>query len=481
MASFYGGKQGITYHIVERYDSIADMVDNFSKGGAYTAVNYGQYVIIDTILNQHKKNSQQNGLLYRRGFQYDAQINTAPNINELKNENQQIEILVQNSTEVVTVDVAKYSQNLKKYYNYNLTMTQQQYETCYDDETGTININLLPRFDQLQVIETFNQELWQQDIHNFFVNPGAGAIYIGQIVGPQGTNTQINVANWGTNSGIQSTAEVSVAGIVQQQGSNATFNDKALVKAVNILDENDNIESSNLQFKIPYPVIRMSASTVDFSTSTPTTIWHNYYNDDGTLTSASWVPQRDGVIHKAETQTPHPYYLDYQIAIPKGDKGDPGITQMGLEGDNIYVVYSNDNLNTDTDIHPSTDPSSTIRGKRIGTTGSAYHIQGIYTIDQLSRLSEGFLGNAKGWAAVVKEGENAKLYAYDYAAKGEGAGSSAYWKEVQDLGKIGLANAYITVIYENEQIPDSLNGGGIAFRIVGTAPVNDSQEEEQNG
>ena len=48
MASFYGGKQGITYNIVARYDSVADMVSAFSQGGTYTTVNYGEYVIIDT-------------------------------------------------------------------------------------------------------------------------------------------------------------------------------------------------------------------------------------------------------------------------------------------------------------------------------------------------------------------------------------------------------------------------------------------------
>jgi len=41
MSSFYGGKEGRTYNIVQRYDSIAQMVEAFSGGGAYTGANYG--------------------------------------------------------------------------------------------------------------------------------------------------------------------------------------------------------------------------------------------------------------------------------------------------------------------------------------------------------------------------------------------------------------------------------------------------------
>ncbi len=70
MSSFYGGKQGRTYNIVQRYDSVTAMVEAFSGGGAYTDANYGQYVLIDTVLNSGRSN-QENGLLYRRGFDYN--------------------------------------------------------------------------------------------------------------------------------------------------------------------------------------------------------------------------------------------------------------------------------------------------------------------------------------------------------------------------------------------------------------------------
>lgn len=64
--SFYGGKEGRSYHIVQKYDSIESMVTFFQQGGQYTTVNFGEYVIIDT----PNKNDSDNGRLYRRGFDY---------------------------------------------------------------------------------------------------------------------------------------------------------------------------------------------------------------------------------------------------------------------------------------------------------------------------------------------------------------------------------------------------------------------------
>ena len=126
MSSFYGGKQGRTYHIVQRYDSVADMVDAFSGGGAYTKANYGQYVIIDTVLNEGRSSSLENGLLYRRGFDYnDSGYGPKP------------------------IKTA--------------SMTDQEFH-----------------------------EQWVKWVQN----PGAGAIYVGQIVGPEGRTPELSIQHW---------------------------------------------------------------------------------------------------------------------------------------------------------------------------------------------------------------------------------------------------------------------------------------------
>ena len=73
MNSFYGGKQGLTYNIVQRYSSVEQMVTTFNQGGAYTKVNYGQYVLIDTIIKDRNYINDENGLLFRRGFDYSKE------------------------------------------------------------------------------------------------------------------------------------------------------------------------------------------------------------------------------------------------------------------------------------------------------------------------------------------------------------------------------------------------------------------------
>lgn len=79
MYSFYGGKQGRTYHIVKTFASIHDMVTHFQNGGQYVDVMYHEYVLIDTTRPEGDNpplgiNDPENGCLYRRGFDYDQPI-----------------------------------------------------------------------------------------------------------------------------------------------------------------------------------------------------------------------------------------------------------------------------------------------------------------------------------------------------------------------------------------------------------------------
>ena len=75
MDSFYGGRQGRTYNIVARFPDISAMTSAFAQS-TYTAVNFGQYVMIDTINKPDdwtgawtpRWTDRQNGAIYRRGF-----------------------------------------------------------------------------------------------------------------------------------------------------------------------------------------------------------------------------------------------------------------------------------------------------------------------------------------------------------------------------------------------------------------------------
>ena len=80
MDSFYGGQPGISFIIVESYDSVKAMLDAFSQGGVYEKVKYGEYVIIDTVTNLNNKRSLENGLIYCRGFNYTEPRAKVPDI-----------------------------------------------------------------------------------------------------------------------------------------------------------------------------------------------------------------------------------------------------------------------------------------------------------------------------------------------------------------------------------------------------------------
>ena len=61
MDSFYGGKQGISFVIKAKFDSVDQMKQCFQDAD-YKAVWYGEYCIIDTI----NKNDKDNGMVFRR-------------------------------------------------------------------------------------------------------------------------------------------------------------------------------------------------------------------------------------------------------------------------------------------------------------------------------------------------------------------------------------------------------------------------------
>lgn len=71
--SFYGGRQGASFVIQEKYLTIDEMIKNFKLGNGYKVVNYDEYVIIDT----ENKNDPDNGKVYRRGYDYNNELGGA--------------------------------------------------------------------------------------------------------------------------------------------------------------------------------------------------------------------------------------------------------------------------------------------------------------------------------------------------------------------------------------------------------------------
>ena len=393
MNSFYGGKQGRTYHIVERYDAVyfnsndttgfiefnpnitensetkikngpvsrgtklfygqtryfvlqdisnisistfsdssfvyemKGMVNEFQKGGAYTGVNYGQYVLIDTVKCFGKSNKQ-NGLLFRRGFNYSQIASTKPLPDDVKD-------------------------GAKIYYD---TSTNQAGQTE----------------------EIFNNDKYQAAWANWVENVGGGAIYVGQIVGPEGRATQLEIVKWdqllgelndpnNPNYGAKSYQTVETPGWYKEENENV-FNDTIEAGYVNLLDPYGDLVGAHISFDIPYTVFNITAKDISpygetlkhkdiaYGVEEQWTITEDEDQNGNHL--GTYKNSAEDLIHKHSysglgqirdennnlIKPDHPFYYDYQIAIPKGKQGS-GITEIKVQqGKDIYFKTEDDTV-----------------------------------------------------------------------------------------------------------------------------------------
>lgn len=289
MSSFYGGKQGRTYHIVQRYDSVADMLAAFSQGGAYTRANYGQYVIIDTVLHFNKRDDPENGLLYRRGFDYNDPV----------------------------TNYKKPTQNDKDENN--------QYK--YRD----INGNLI-------------QEKWQNAWSNWITHPGAGAIYVGQIVGPKGESPDFTPVAWETLEEIETEEGRKITRVIPL--SNTMGNDDSIV-----YDENGEQLFSDIQHTRPVwygDLIKVGTSTyrdqttgniteIKLAFDIPTNVFEPEIVNTDPYSSANVVEDSDSINH--------PFYYKWNFTIPAGKKG-VSLEEINIKkGEDINSSFNKDGFN----------------------------------------------------------------------------------------------------------------------------------------
>ena len=410
MNSFYGGKQGRTYHIVARYDcvniesfeqeylefynenngteitviptfdssqsyvigdvfrnsqdsetiyylvtndfsgenylnntvKIKAMVQEFQKGGSYTEVNYGQYVIIDTIKNRNHKSDLENGLLFRRGFDY-------------------------NQTDFLS------KPNPKDQIFWDISYNANQEE-----------------------IRTFKKLVWQAAWSAWVENVGGGAIYEGQIVGPQGDapelfpikweilkekdNTQIkevvpvsetvgfkweyDIKEWQYDpqypEGSQGAEEhkIPIYWSQNDEGYEAhrtkIYDDSIKVATVTLKDSDSNVIGAEIAFDIPEPTIKVSAQTVDAYGDTPRIhkdqaseildqnleIEVHRDKNNKIINYSNLIHQHSATGKEAVNEygesTPHPFYLNYDIAIPKGIHGNNLENIQTINGQTIF-------------------------------------------------------------------------------------------------------------------------------------------------
>lgn len=349
MYSFYGGKQGRTYNLVQRYDQIyidqttldiysssklykagdrftfesgiylvlpqeglqsftlsqddlkddskvaviRGMVNEFQKGGAYTDANYGQYVIIDTILNRNHKDDDTNGIIYRRGFDYtQASAGNRPQ---------------KDDQTTATIDGVIYT--VPAYYDYTIV-------------NGKVSIG------------QFNENKWVAAWRKYILKPGGGAIYVGQIVGPQGDSPELVGQSWEDflkHEGKISIEPISDTPGVEKDGNNWEYNDTIKFGHCTIKDDDGNVTGAYVSFDIPYNVFKVSAQSVDPYGKDSRTfkdevsgVTQTVSPINATYDSSKKKWTYDGLIQKHDStgnDAGHPFYWNYDIAIPSGIHG----------------------------------------------------------------------------------------------------------------------------------------------------------------
>lgn len=328
--SFYGGKQGPSYKIVAHYDSIYDMVIAFQEGGDYNTVGYGEYVIIDTICNNSQYSNPENGIIYRRGLNY-------------------IQNFDPNGKVLGTIDGIQLKTVAKEAV---VDGNKIYYDITYDQDNNPIY--------------TFNEQRFRETFATFVQNPGGGAQYVGQIVGPQGSSPQLNITTWEDlmekmeSSDAASLHKDSVQQIAhpaarfykdyqqyqqyfpEEYDKNSVIeNDikdnegNTVVKGIqdninyaylDILDAYGNIVGSYVAFDIPSPVFSYYAESIP--------PYEGWDSEDEKTHYATWNEENHrweyaNLISEDDISKNHPYYWQYNIKVPEGIHGQD-IDSVGL-------------------------------------------------------------------------------------------------------------------------------------------------------
>ena len=282
--SFYGGKQGRTYKLVHHYDSIKQMVDAFQQGGSYNEVNYGQYVIIDTVANNHQPSNPQNGIIYRRGLNYTERFN--PN-NLPVNENG-------------AINKEDLDENDQKIY----------YIVTLDEDNNQLY--------------TFDDQTYYSNFSTFVQNPGGGAEYIGQIVGPQGQAPQLSILNW--EEFLEKYQDPAAANLHKdsyevnppagaQFDENGDVIEESIIDVMqygylDIQDEYGNIIGSYIAIDFPHSVFKYHAESIE-----------PYEQGYATYDEEEEVWKYTDLISEDEISQDHPFFWQYDIKVPKGIRG----------------------------------------------------------------------------------------------------------------------------------------------------------------
>lgn len=271
MYSFYGGKEGRTYNLVAHYDSIYDMVKAFQQGASNTDAKYNEYVIIDTIINKNKKHNRENGIIYRRGVNYtqDFDPNKILGNGDASHSLTEDDLTVSsvtlrgNNGEWIDDEHIPETAPLEKSI---LVPRYRHYEYCLTQVPGQ-DVQVELHTKELKVNEK-GETLFNIDWKNFVTEPGGGAVYVGQIVGPQGESPLTQLVDWDVFEeqylhNVENTEPVKgeLLAIRRPGFDGSNYNDDIKYGYCNVRDDQDNVTGVILSMDMPYIVFKFESES----------------------------------------------------------------------------------------------------------------------------------------------------------------------------------------------------------------------------
>lgn len=329
--SFYGGRQGASFVIVERFDGI-DIPENSVYKTTYYAVD-------------------ENGILKYPFIEKEVQ--------NFLSDDWKCVTLNGASVAVVYSDETVGEENLDTVY-------QKGMRQCFEkggDTTDIVNYGEYVIIDTVNKDNPDNGKIFRRGMnfdYDSVTNPLAGAEYIGQIVGPKGSTAEIDVKTYAEVINLVPHQEREynplngslVPGVDENR---VNFNDTIQYAWSTVRDENGNVTYYKIGFKIPYLIPEIGGTyrepyytqedydlgRIDNANLIGTAIRYtdnfNLFVDNGENTDDR-VPDHG--------DTGHPYYRKWKINIPKGIKGD-SLSELKIyptivtEGSNVYPNVDN--------------------------------------------------------------------------------------------------------------------------------------------
>lgn len=285
--------------IKARFESVADMESAFAQGPSYTNVWYGEYVIIDT----PNKNDKENGLIYRRGLNFNDGHGGAIRVGQIVGPSSGTPYFQMLNLESVKQEKKDaQTDGVTSYLRFPVDKDGDGMADAKTDESG----NAIPG---VETSDTPSDEIGLLEF-NHIVDSSRAL--------PKEYRPTTNTSPL-------------VPGKYSEDNGDPAYNDSIKYTWVNVRKDNADEDSwFYVGFEIPYLVHEFETHKVSPYT-------------EGKIDDNTSIDEVDA--------NEHPFYQKWDIGIPKGVKGDTvrNIRVVALSGEYKGKIYTQDAIAVNTD------------------------------------------------------------------------------------------------------------------------------------